>query len=167
MKKGMKEIFAKRFGQKISAMMGKSKVSTFAMKQKNGGQGGNPMGHRATVAIGRISSKYPSQISGAGGRPNPLINSSRTLHNRDSSIANEERKDVNSQDVSNDVVTDNSLMNSFRNEKGELISNRHKHRLTVVSRQSKNNFDQLTQNTMAQVLLRKQGIKSNLGQFMA
>ena len=33
MKKGMKEMFAKRFGQKISAMIGKSKVSTYGMKQ--------------------------------------------------------------------------------------------------------------------------------------
>lgn len=33
MKKGIKEIFAKRFGQKISAMIGKSKVSTYGMKQ--------------------------------------------------------------------------------------------------------------------------------------
>ena len=32
-KKGMKEMFAKRFGQKISAMIGKSKVSTYGMKQ--------------------------------------------------------------------------------------------------------------------------------------
>ena len=73
------------------------------------------------------------------------------MRNRDAFNPHEERKDGHSlevADVSNDIVTDNSLLNSYRNEKGELMrpaTNKNKHRLTVVSRQSKNNFDQLTQ----------------------
>ena len=72
----------------------------------------------------------------------------------------EERKDIISQDVSNEIQTDNSM------SKGELkmppANSQLKHRLTIVNRQSKNNIDKLTQNTMANVLLRKTQSKRNL-----
>ena len=42
------------------------------------------------------------------------------------------------------------------------VNNQLKHRLTIVNRQSKSNIDRLTQDTMANVLLRKTRSKRNL-----
>ena len=61
-KRGMKEMFAKRFGQKITAMLGKKQVSTYSL-QKNLSMQAPALNHRATFALGRPN-QYPSQISG-------------------------------------------------------------------------------------------------------
>ena len=53
-KKGMKEMFAKRFGQKITAMLGKKHVSTYSL-QKNFTMQAPAGGHRATFALGRTN----------------------------------------------------------------------------------------------------------------